>query len=500
MNQQKIAMAGALLLCMPVFSANAELGKSAHHHKDAQKQTVGQAAQLQMPSVKKKQTYQYAPGGGVAAEREFAPSQPAVKVVTENAFTYIAGTPVVTSPYLGQRTMWDASDLIVRISTINLDLRLLEQRQRLQNAMKQRNEVLPDNTLISLSGKLEVGGSFENPYNDTGTTDFNVLSSEIITVAQVNSWVTGYASLAFDNSPSEITGRRMTNSRVYLNKGFLTIGNLNQSPVYFTGGQLFVPFGRYNSYMLSAPVTQVLGRVRNRVGEIGFKQNGIFGAGYVFKSDTGPGDHATSGANLGYAFNTGSIKGEMSAGFISNIADAEGVQGTISGGFGGFGTTPATEDIINRIPALNIQGSIGSGPYTLVGEFVSTTEQFNAQDLQFNGEGASPLALNLELARTFKLADLPASVGIGYGYTNEALALGLPKQRISAVFNYVPWRDVIFGLEFRHDINYKVGTTAGGRGISGCAPTENSCFVPLDTDGTLGHTSQTITAQIGYYF
>ena len=45
--------------------------------------------------------------------------------------TFIAGTPVVTSPYLGARPAYDGSDYIVNISSINRDVRLMEQRRRL---------------------------------------------------------------------------------------------------------------------------------------------------------------------------------------------------------------------------------------------------------------------------------------------------------------------------------------------------------------------------------
>ena len=494
----KLAFAAATLLFAQYNLANAVPLKAADDIKDnkkSQKTKIPERHRGHSPR------YHYAPGGGVAAVRNIEPEQQAqIKLLTDDVFTYVAGTPVVTSPYLGQRTVFDASDLIVRISTINLDLRLLEQRQRLDNKLKEKNLPLPTVPLVSLSGKLEVGASYVSPYSKQNLADFDLASTELITMVQANPWVTGYVSIAFDHSTSDITGRRLDNSRFYLNKGFLTIGNLNESPVYFTGGQGYVPFGRYNSFMLAAPVTQVIGRTKARFGELGFEKNGFFGAGYVFPSDSGNGSHATSGANLGYMFKGDTFKGEFSVGFISNIADAEGVQGTISGGFGGFGMVRATEDILNRVPAVAVQGSIGAGDYTLIGEFVGATREFNPMDLQYNGDGAAPLGVNVELAKTFTLLELPASVALGYGYTTEALALGLPRNRIVGTFNLVPWRDVIFSLEYRHDINYGIDNTAGGRGVVGCSPLGTSCFVPLDTMGALGHSMETVTAQIGYYF
>src|SRR5207253_2879745 len=56
---------------------------------------------------------------------------PTALVAEDRVLTYIAGTPVVTSPYLGARPAFDGSDYLVNISSINRDVRLMQQRRRL---------------------------------------------------------------------------------------------------------------------------------------------------------------------------------------------------------------------------------------------------------------------------------------------------------------------------------------------------------------------------------
>ena len=63
-------------------------------------------------------------------------------------------------------------------------------------------------------------------------------------------------------------------------------------------------------------------------------------------------------------------------------------------------------------------------------------------------------AIQGELGMTFHLFDKPASIGAGYQWTSQALALNLPLSRVSAVFNLSYWKDTIESIEYRHDTDY----------------------------------------------
>lgn len=122
---------------------------------------------------------------------------------------------------------------------------------------------------------------------------------------------------------------------------------------------------------------------------------------------------------------------------------------------------------------------------------MGATQAFRAQDLSFNGHGATPQALQTEVAMTFRAFDKPASVAAGYQWSKEALALNLPQQRIIGVFNISIWKDTVESLEYRHDMDY-----AGNQFANGAAP---AGLVNAPTLGT-GHAADTVSAQIGVYF
>lgn len=422
---------------------------------------------------------------------------PTALVADKHVLTYIAGTPVVTSPYLGSRPAFDGSDYIVNISSINRDIRLMQQRRRLYDAYDKIGYPGPQRPILALSGKVEPLASVGAPAVGQTEGDLTLGSSELDVAALLNDKVEGYLSLAYDASPPDIGGQRLANSSLYLNMGFVNIGDLDDSPIYFTGGQLFVPFGRFSTSMVSAPLTMLLARTKSRPFILGYKsqyETGPFAAVYGFRSDTTLGTSGVGGLNVGYLFNTGHISGELGASAISSMDDAGGMQYTSSipgTTFGGFASPTNGNESVRKIPATGVHGYANFDRFSFTAEWVGAASQFRAQDLSFNGHGAKPQAAQFEAGVTFIAFEKPSSVAVGYQWSKEALALNIPAQRLSAVFNISVWKDTVESLEYRHDMNYKATQYANG-----AAPLN---VVNANTLG-VGGASDTLLAQIGIYF
>ena len=427
---------------------------------------------------------------------------PTALVADEQIVTYIAGTPVVSSPYLGSRPAFDGSDYIVNISSINRDIRLMQQRRRLFRAYKSIGYHIPHRPIIAISGKVEplakLGSG--NLFFSGNSGDVTLGASELDVAAILNDKVEAYMALAVDTSPPDVGGQRLSNSSVDLNMGFINIGNLDQTPFYFTAGQIYAPFGRYSSSMVSAPLTMILARTKSRPFILGYKSqhdSGPFAAIYGFKSDTTLGGAAVGGVNLGYVFDTDQVTGELGASYINSINDSGGMQFTSSspalntGNFGGFSSPTNGSEAVRKIPAFGVHGYINIERYSFTAEWITTTGEFRPQDLSFNGVGARPQAGQLEASVTFKNFHKPASLSLGYQWSKEALALNLPAQRIAGVYNISIWKDTVESLEYRHDFNYNSNTYANG-----AAPTG---YTNANTIGPGGATD-TVLFQIGVYF
>ena len=423
---------------------------------------------------------------------------PTALVADNHVVTYIAGTPVVSSPYLGDRPAFDGSDYIVNISSINRDIRLMQQRRRLYRAYEHIGYPPPHMPIIAISGKTEPLAVINKPFIGSTDGDLTLGSSEIDFAAALNQNVEAYIAIAYDESPPSV-GPRINNSAFNLNMGFVNIGNLDKTPLYFTAGQLYVPFGRYSSAMISAPLTLNLARTKARPFILGYKSqqdSGPFAAVYGYKSDTTLGKSGVGGVNLGYVFQKEDVTGEIGASYISSIDDSAGMQRTGSPAgttFGGFGSRSNGSELVAKAQAIDVHGNIGIDRYIFTAEWVGTTERFRPQDLSFNGQGAKPQALQLEADMTFRAFNRPSSVGVGYQWTKDALALNLPQQRFIGVFNISIWKDTVESLEYRHDLDYGANQYANGANPA-------SPFTPnANTNGT-GGSADTVSAQIGVYF
>ena len=410
--------------------------------------------------------------------------------------TFIGGTPVITAPYLGSRPAFDGSDYIVNISSINRDLRLMEQRRRLYRAYKAMGYSTPNTPIIALSGKAEPIGTLGDSYTQDVSADWNLGSAELDAAAAMNNMVQAYISLAYDPSPASYSNQRIANSSVGLGMAFVNIGDLDKSPYYFTAGQLFVPFGRYSSAMISAPLTMVMSRTKSRPFILGYKsqnETGPFAAIYGFKSDTISGDTGVVGVNTGYVFNTGRFAGEIGASFISSMNNAGGMQanGAYQANFSGFSSLLHGSEAVKPIPAVDVHGTLRFASYNLTAEWVGTTQTFRTQDLSFNGHGAQLQALQLEAGKTFRSFNKPATIALGFQWSKEALALRLPTRRFSALYNISIWKDTVESLEYRHDIDFGPHQFANGSAPTGSFNT--------NTIGT-GQSADTVLAQIGVYF
>jgi len=422
---------------------------------------------------------------------------PTALVADQHVLTYIAGTPVVTSPYLGSRPAFDGSDYIVNISSINRDIRLMQQRRGLERAYNKIGYPIPNKPIIAISGKAEPIGTIGQAYFGATRADWNLGSNELDVAAVLNDKVEAYMALAYDASPPSVGGQRVANSSIDLNMGFVNIGDLDESPFYFTAGQLYAPFGRFSTSMVSAPLTMRLARIKTRPVIFGYKSQkdtGPFAALYGYRGDTTLGSSGVGGVNLGYILDAFKSTTEVGVSFVSSMNDSGGMQfsGSPPGTtFGGFSSITNGSENVRKVAGVGAHASISFDRYNITTEWVSSAGRFPVSDLSFDGYGAQPQALQLEGGVTFMSFDRPSSVALGYQWSKDSLALNLPQHRVSGVFNISIWKDTVESLEYRHDIDYRANQFANGIAPIG--------FVNANTVGS-GGSSDTLLAQIGVYF
>lgn len=379
---------------------------------------------------------------------------------------YAYGPAVVTTPIVGE-PRYDGADLYVNSPSINEDLALLKLNQKLDSYYAQNNIHAFDRPIFALSGLLEAQALNYSAFNTPRKSDINLATAAIEGVARINSWVNGLVRFEYKNDATPDAGTRASGSTVKLKRGYITVGNLDRFPLYASVGQMYVPFGQYDNWRITDPLTLSIARTESRPLVVGFSKDGAYGSLYAFKGDTytdGSNTLKQWGANLGYTYVASNWKLDFGAGYIANIADAAGMQDTgytAAGGFAGFKNGLKIKD---RVRAADGRATLTYGPVALTTEYITALDSFNKYDMTFNGDGAKPRALDIEGVYNFKVLDKPSFVTAGYGQTWESLALNLPRYSYFIAVGTSMFKSTWQCIEFRHDINYDNTDAAYGQG------------------------------------
>lgn len=423
--------------------------------------------------------------GGAEASKTTATGTPAGL----NLFDYLT---VTTSPFTGVATAADASDVLSQAASMNRDITVMKDRQQMEQKLESIGRTLGFRPIIEISGKAEVMALENWGYTSTDG-DVNLSTVLLDFNAVVSPWASAFIEFAFDDSPSS-TGNRVDNSNIFLRNGFINIGNLDVEPFYGTAGQMFAPFGRYFSTLITTPATQSLGRIANRVAVVGYYKNGFNLNGYFYGGEENVGGASPfkqGGGSVDYKAkfaNDASL--ELGAGLTSSISESQGMQdnGNPDGLFQGF--SPAGNHEEHRVPAVDGHIEFVKAPFYLVGEFVGAVKSYAESDLTFNDSGADPKAAHIEGAYTHSFGSQSVNFVLAGDHTWEALGANLPQNSVTVNVNTSFWKNTIESIEWRHAWDYSTHDSATGLDDDG----------DFATDFGTGKQSNLLLAQVGAYF
>lgn len=418
--------------------------------------------------------------------------------ITKHSRFFAFSDSVVIAPYTEQATFNTGSELIVNAPAINEDEKLLYRRYLEQHTLLPSEIMLPEHPRLLLSGNVQATAFHEDPYTGSHMSDIDLTWAELDVFAEISKWVNGFMAITYDNSVGA-TPNRISNSNIKLDRGFLLFGNFTKSHWYSSIGQVYVPFGRYGSNMISSPLTKYIGKTQARAITVGYsptcEHNSPYGRVFVFQGASKYRNNAdinNGGLDAGFIVGKDKFSAEGGLSYIYNIADAGGMQnnGVIatSPNFRGFDVMPNGEIIAHRVSGGDAHGMISYGPFNVIGEYVSALRRFNINNMSYNLRGAKPSAFDFEGAYVFHLFTHPSSIAIGYSASKQALALNIPKQRYYAAFAITVLNNTKAQLEVRHDKNYAVGDTATGQ------------MLPAFVANQLGKTDNAVKAELNVYF
>ena len=298
--------------------------------------------------------------------------------------------------------------------------------------------------VVEVGGLLEVEAAYENPYEGDSSSDAVLATMELAVTAQVTDWVGGEVVLLHEEDDTDLE----------VDVAIMTVGPA-AGPWSFTAGQYFVPFGTFESNFISDPMTLELGETRESALQFGIESGRFQGAVYAFNGDSdedGDDRFENLGAMIGFAAENENSEFAVNVSYISNIGDTDSLQDTIE-----------LDEDYDSVSGWSASGMLRFGSLSFLAEYLGASEDFEAHEMEFDGDGAEPSSYMLEAAYDFDLAGKSSTIAVGYQETDEALALELPGERFMLGFSIEMMEGVTLAVEGAFDDDYSVSDGGTGK-------------------------------------
>lgn len=325
--------------------------------------------------------------------------------------------------------------------------RVIVEKERVISRLKGREDAWFDN--LEITGAVEIEASRHDPFEGDATSDVAVATAAIGMGAQVNDWVSAEISLLYEEDDTDLE----------VDTASMTAGP-SEGAWSVTAGQVYLPFGTFESNMISDPLTLEIGETRETAVQFDVSANGFSGSAFLFNgaNDEG-GKEEIDGFGLaaGYAMEGDERGFALNLGYVNDVGDSDGLEGVIEENLGEEGV------YASRVPGWTGSVILRFGAVSLIGEYLSAMDEFQPGEISFGeGRGAEPSAWGVEAGYGFSLGARDATFALAAQGTDQAFNLELPESRWLASLS-VDLADGVGGtLEWARDEDYD--TTVGGAG------------------------------------
>ena len=328
-----------------------------------------------------------------------------------------------------------------------------------QSAQSSGGESSKQNSLSNVisENKLKIGGTLEieatntEPFtDDTNTSDLSLAKATLYFEAEPHEMVNTFIAGVFQEGSSSID----------LDEAWVKVGETDDVPAYLKAGNFVVPFGAFNTNMVSDPLGLSLAETAEFPAQLGYSVGDFSGSVYVFNGDTqenGESDHLNKfGANLAYSTSISGASIDLGLSYINAIGESDTIEGALASATAMTGDNPG---------GFGVNAMLQSGPVTGIFEYITATDDFDSGDVAFNGNNAQPAAYQFEIGYTTELNEKELVLAATYQLTEESQALGLAEEQygVAASYSFLP--GVSIGLEYMHQEDYS--SSDGGTGLDG---------------------------------
>jgi hypothetical protein len=292
---------------------------------------------------------------------------------------------------------------------------------------------------LEIIGKYEV--EYANVHSAAGNRDGTTLGiGELGVIVKPNDKVNVMTSWIYEG---KVDAADADKTPFENDEAYVQFHALPDEKLDIIAGKQYLPFGKFDSAMITDPLTLQMGETRkDKALVVSSKQGKFSGKVYGFDSDSSniaDGKKFGTGYGAGVGFD-GKVFGKpFAAGvdYISNIAEA-----------GGF----ADGDVSRKIPAVTYHSTSKWGRVTFNSETMAALKALEPGDLGGNvATSEKPAASRSEVA--FDLHN-DRTIAATWNATRHAQALGLDKRYAAVVYRQPIYKDLQGAVEWRESKSY----------------------------------------------
>lgn len=271
--------------------------------------------------------------------------------------------------------------------------------------------------------------------------DADLATIEVSIEAQVNPWTQAHVLLLHEAGSDQ---------DLVVDEGFITF-SFAESAIQVIAGKQVMPFGRFESNMISDPLTLEMAETKDSAVITRFGDDQLHASLYFFKGDVQKSSRNNTttqmGANLGYAIDTGDLQLDFGLAYLSDLTETEGSLDALANDDGHV--------IVQRhVPSVALNTLVTAGNWHAIFEYIGATRSYRASDLAFDAKGAQPSSFNVEFSRDFSLAGKDLSVALAVQGTDQALGLQATRQREMVSASYALQAQTSLTVEYMHASGY----------------------------------------------
>ena len=355
-------------------------------------------------------------------------------------WTVLSAAILISLVLSGQARAANAADRLDRLE------REIEEMKTHDETIRKMAELVDR---LNPSIKIAIWGEHVSPYDSSAGDESDILvdTVEVYFKPEINEWASGYLELEYDDSDQDIEAEEAR----------IIIKNTDAFPLYTELGKFeAIHFGSFETFMLEGSITEGLGELKEIGGMLGFEKAGFYANAVVYNggfNEAGEQDnHIENFAGLaGYKQSFGGFSFDIGASYINNIADAGDLPDILN-------TT--NNEVDSFVGGAGAHAILGWQGLTFIAEYITALDEFDDQEMLFEGDKAKPSAWNLELGYEFDVLERGATVAVAYQGTDEAAnslnpSEFLPESRYLAHFDIEVLRHVSWGLEYLRNTAYE---------------------------------------------